>query len=48
MNFIEFENLIDEYNLHQKESTFDDMDKNDDGLMSFREFVNWFGKITLI
>ncbi len=41
MTFNDFERLLEDKKIAHKESTFDGIDRNDDGLVSFREFFDW-------
>lgn len=41
MTYDEFENLLEHLKINQPENTFDNIDKNEDGLVSFREFFDW-------
>lgn len=41
MNFHEFMNMVAEMNLNYSDYDFDILDRDNDGLLSFREFCNW-------
>lgn len=41
MNFDEFEKLLSDHKINHDESTFDMIDKDEDGLISFKEFMDW-------
>jgi len=41
MTFAEFENMMDELDLPHTELSFDLLDTDDDGLLSFGEFCEW-------
>ena len=41
MTFSEFESLLSDKMIEHDESVFDHLDKDGDGLMSFREFAGW-------
>ena len=43
MLFLEFESLLFDYNKYHDESAFDSIDKDEDGIISFTEFVHWLG-----
>jgi len=43
MTYDEFEQLLEFLKVDHNESTFDQIDKNEDGLMSFDEFFDWLG-----
>lgn len=43
MTFSEFESLLYDHNKHHDESAFDNIDKDEDGVISFTEFVQWLG-----
>jgi len=41
MTYDEFANLLEHLKINQPENTFDNIDANEDGLVSFREFFDW-------
>lgn len=41
MTYLQFNNMMDELGLEHDEYTFDLLDVNDDGLLSFSEFLQW-------
>jgi len=41
MTYLQFNNMMDELELDHGDYDFDILDTNDDGLLSFSEFVNW-------
>jgi Ca2+-binding EF-hand superfamily protein len=41
MNFSEFEKLLMDHKINHDESAFDLIDKDEDGLISFNEFIEW-------
>lgn len=43
MIFSEFESLLFDHNKHHDESAFDNIDIDEDGIISFTEFVHWLG-----
>jgi Ca2+-binding EF-hand superfamily protein len=47
LTYEEFEELLASLKVTHEESTFDDIDKNGDGLMSFSEFFDWLGWIKI-
>jgi len=47
MTYEEFEQLLEYLKVDHQESTFDQIDKNEDGLMSFDEFFDWLGWVKI-
>ena len=45
MTFSQFENFLDSHEISHNDTTFDQHDANEDGLLNFCEFVNWLGWI---
>jgi len=41
MTFAEFERLLDDLKIQHEETAFDNIDTDDDGLVSFTEFFDW-------
>lgn len=47
LSYDEFERLLNSIGISHRESTFDEIDKDGDGLLSFGEFVDWLGWLEL-
>lgn len=45
LTYEEFDELLQSLKVDHNESTFDEIDRNGDGLMSFNEFFDWLGWI---
>lgn len=41
MSYTQFESLLDKLGIEYTDDTFDDLDQNEDGLLSFSEFCKW-------
>ncbi len=43
MRYNEFENMLEALGVEHRESIFDELDRDGDGLLNFTEFVDWLG-----
>lgn len=47
MHYHEFNTMMDDLDLERDDYSFDILDKNEDGIIAFREFMNWLDWLSL-